>query len=82
MHNDEDQVIDDLTDSAREYIKDAMGKDADGVDIFDENDVRVQLLIKILTLHYYENRGIVKEKGVSEIPNSFTSILLQLKDGL
>ena len=72
--NDEDTVIEDMIDAAKEYIKNGSGFTG-----FDSDNKLADLAIKVLVTHWYENRGSVLIGSISkEIEFSLQSILMQL----
>jgi len=72
--DDEDSVIADMIDAAKEYIK-----NGSGYSNFDDPNKLADLAIKVLVTHWYENRGSVLIGSISkEIEFSLQSIMAQL----
>lgn len=83
-HDDDDQVIERIIVSAREYVETATG-----LEIYLEGDSppaqpipsRAVLAILLLTSHWYDTREVVVVgQAANEVPYSVRRILNQLKD--
>lgn len=72
--DDEDSIIMEMIDAAKEYIKNGTG-----FEDFDGDNKLADLAIKVLVTHWYENRGSVLIGSISkEIEFSLRNILAQL----
>lgn len=63
-HEEEDELLKGLTEAAKSYIKEATGKNAENMPIYD-------LAVKQLTAHWYSNRTpIVSGQTINNVPMS------------
>lgn len=67
--NDDDSLIETLRLAAIQYIQEATGKQ------YDDNSELYNLLIKILVVHWYENREAIQDGNRTEAPHTITSLL-------
>lgn len=66
--DDDDNIIDLLIITAKQYIKDTTEKE------YNDNDKIYELCLKMLVSHWYENRNAIGN-NVNEVPYSITNLL-------
>jgi uncharacterized phage protein (predicted DNA packaging) len=71
-YNDDDEFIQSLIEASKKYIEESTGK------TLDENNSLHTLLLKILTLHFYENRQAITSNSVNEVPYTITNLLTHI----
>ena len=69
--NNEDALLTELKRSAVEYLTFS--------GVLQSDLALYNLAIKMLVSHFYENRNIVTEKQMKNLPNGINSIILRLK---
>ena len=72
-YDDDDELIETLIEASKCYVQESTGKN------YDENNSLYVLLIKILTLHFYENRQAISSNSVNEVPYSITNLLTHIQ---
>lgn len=72
-YNEDDELIYEIIEASKKYIEQSTGK------AFDDNDSLSILLLKILTLHFYENRQAVTSNSVNEVPFTITNLLTHIQ---
>lgn len=70
---DDDELISGMITAAEEYVERSTGKTNDNSSLYD-------LCIKLLVVHWYENRAIYSQKSgnVQDIPHSVTQMLIHI----
>lgn len=72
--DDENADIQSLIDASELYLKNATDK------IFDNTNALAKLYCRVLVVDWYENRGLMEEKNVSDkVRFTLSSIMLQLQ---
>lgn len=71
-HEVEDELIQDLIEWSKAFIKEKTGQE------YDENDLLQKDLIRLLVAYRYYNRNAIGEKTLSEYPYSITELLKTL----
>ena len=71
-HDIEDDLINDLIEWAKAFIKEKTGQD------FNNNDYLMRDLLRLLVAYRYYNRNAIGEKTLNEYPYSITEILKTL----
>ena len=71
-YDDDDELIQELIEASKCYVAESTGKN------YDENNSLYVLLIKILTLHFYQNRQAISSNSVNEGPYSITNLLTHI----
>lgn len=72
--DDDDEYISLLTDVAKEYVVDAIGK-------CDESIARVKLLMLVIITEMYENRSFTVDTANQKAQYTIRSIINQLQNG-
>lgn len=71
-HEVEDELIQDLIEWSKAFIKEKTGQE------YDEKDLLQKDLIRLLVAYRYYNRNAIGEKTLSEYPYSITELLKTL----
>lgn len=71
-YSEDDLLIYELIEASKRYIEECTGK------TFDDNNKLCVLLLKILTLHFYENRQAITSNTANEVPYSITNLLTHI----
>lgn len=71
-HDVEDELIQDLIEWSKAFIKEKTGQE------HDENDILQKDLIRLLVAYRYYNRNAIGEKTLSEYPYAITELLKTL----
>ena len=71
-HDVEDELIQDLIEWSKAFIKEKTGQE------YDENDILQKDLIRVLVAYRYYNRNAIGEKTLSEYPYAITELLKTL----
>ena len=73
---EDDNILNSLLLSAESYIKNVTGKKFE--DNSNDNNDLYKLAVHMLVTHWYDNRGAVSDKPVSELPFSLQHIIFHL----